>query len=92
MYHANKACQEIFTNALRNELAGTDIRVLALRPGCVATHFHELRVGYDRGMYKEFFGGYEPLVAPDVAQAAVYMLQQPLNVSVRRWMLFRQVC
>lgn len=49
-------------------------------------------MGYDRGMYKEFFGGYEPLVAPDVAQAAVYMLQQPLNVSVRRWMLFRQVC
>lgn len=48
VYHANKACQEAFTNALRNELSGTDIRVLVLRPGCVATHFHEQRVGYDR--------------------------------------------
>lgn len=83
VYHANKACQEAFTNALRNELSGTDIRVLVLRPGCVATHFHEQRVGYDRGLYEEFFGGYEPLVAPDVAQAVVYMLQQPLNVSIK---------
>ena len=106
VYHANKACQEAFTNALRNELSGTDIRVLALRPGCVATHFHSLRVGYDKGMYDEFFEGYEyvsfsfllglsmygafancpfqrPLIAPDVAQAAVYMLQQPLNISVK---------
>ena len=108
VYHANKACQEAFTNALRNELSGTDIRVLALRPGCVATHFHALRVGYDKGLYDGFFEGYEyvsfspslslsvsliglfancpfrrPLIAPDVAQAAIYMLQQPLNISVK---------
>jgi NADP-dependent 3-hydroxy acid dehydrogenase YdfG len=31
VYHANKAAQEAFTNALRNELVGTNIRVLALR-------------------------------------------------------------
>lgn len=37
VYHANKACQEAFTNALRNELSGTNIRVLALRPGVVET-------------------------------------------------------
>jgi len=62
VYHANKACQEAFTNALRNELSGTDIRVLVLRPGCVATHFHEQRVGYDRRLYEEFFGGYEYVI------------------------------
>lgn len=59
VYHANKACQEAFTNALRNELSGTDIRVLALRPGCVATNFHLQRVGNDKQMYDEFFKGYE---------------------------------
>jgi 3-hydroxy acid dehydrogenase/malonic semialdehyde reductase len=57
--HANKACQEVFTNALRNELNGTDIRGLALRPGCVATNFHSLRVGHDKKMYDEFFEGFE---------------------------------
>lgn len=59
VYHANKACQEAFTNALRNELSGTDIRVLALRPGVVATNFHSLRVGHDKKMYDEFIEGYE---------------------------------
>lgn len=59
VYHANKACQEAFTNALRNELCGTDIRVLALRPGVVATHFHRQRVGFDGAMYEEFMKGFE---------------------------------
>lgn len=59
VYHANKACQEGFTNALRNELSGTNIRVLALRPGCVATNFHLQRVNNDKQMYDEFFEGFE---------------------------------
>jgi 3-hydroxy acid dehydrogenase/malonic semialdehyde reductase len=59
VYHANKACQEAFTNSLRNELSGSNIRVLALRPGCVATNFHSLRVGHDKEMYNEFFKGFE---------------------------------
>ncbi|KAF7717607.1 Uncharacterized protein PECH_007617 [Penicillium ucsense] len=83
VYHSSKAAQEAFTNALRNELVGTDIKVLALRPGCVATNFHSLRVGHDKKMYDEFFEGYDPLVAEDVAGAAVYMLNQPLNISIK---------
>ncbi|KAK7928141.1 hypothetical protein PG985_005139 [Apiospora marii] len=83
VYHANKALQEAFTNALRNELSGTDIRVLALRPGVVATHFHEQRVGFDRGMYDEFMKGFQPLLAEDVASSAVFMLSQPLNRSIK---------
>lgn len=59
VYHANKECQEGFTNALRNELSGTNIRVLALRPGCVATNFHSQRVGHDEKMYNEFFEGFQ---------------------------------
>lgn len=59
VYHANKAAQEGFTNALRTELSGTNIRVLALRPGVVATNFHEQRVGYDKGMYDEFMEGFQ---------------------------------
>ena len=59
VYHAGKACQEGFTNSLRNELSGTNIRVLALRPGAARTHFHWQRVRYDREMYEGFFEGYE---------------------------------
>lgn len=59
VYHANKAFQEAFTNALRNELSGTNVRVLALRPGCVATNFHSLRVGHDKKQYDAFFDGFQ---------------------------------
>jgi 3-hydroxy acid dehydrogenase/malonic semialdehyde reductase len=59
VYHANKACQEAFTNALRNELTETNIRILALRPGCVATNFHSQRVGHDKAKYDEFFEGFQ---------------------------------
>lgn len=64
VYHANKACQEAFTNALRNELCGTNIRVMAVRPGCVATNFHSLRVGHDKEKYDKFFEGYTYAFVP----------------------------
>ncbi|KAK7213116.1 hypothetical protein V2G26_020294 [Clonostachys chloroleuca] len=83
VYHANKACQEGFTNALRNELSQTNIKVLALRPGCVATNFHSLRVGHDKEMYDSFFEGFEPLLSESVANAAIYMLSQPPNTSIK---------
>ncbi len=83
VYHASKACQEAFGNVLRTELVGTDIKVLALRPGVTATNFHEQRVGYDKGQYDDFMDGFEPLVAEDVAEAAVFMLSQKERVSVK---------
>ncbi|KAH7193989.1 uncharacterized protein B0J16DRAFT_412514 [Fusarium flagelliforme] len=83
VYHANKASQEAFTNALRNELTGTNIRVLALRPGCVATNFHLLRVGNNEDKYQKFFEGFEPLISDDVARAALFMISQPLNTSIK---------
>ncbi|SPO06891.1 probable short-chain alcohol dehydrogenase of unknown specificity [Cephalotrichum gorgonifer] len=83
VYHANKACQEAFTNSLRNELSGTNIRVLALRPGCVATNFHSLRVGHDKDLYESFFEGFDPLVSKDIADSALFMLSQPLNISIK---------
>ncbi|KAF2638407.1 NADP-dependent L-serine/L-allo-threonine dehydrogenase ydfG [Massarina eburnea CBS 473.64] len=83
IYHASKAFQEGFTNALRSELVGTNIKVLALRPGVVATHFHEQRVGYDKSSYDAFMEGFEPLVAEDVAEAAAWMLTSDERVSIK---------
>lgn len=83
VYHASKAAQEAFTNALRTELCGTNIRVLALRPGVVDTNFHEQRVGYDTEMNEKFMEGFEPLVKEDVAHAAEFMLCQGERVSVK---------
>jgi len=83
VYHAGKACQEGFTNALRNELSGSNIKVLVLRPGVVKTHFHRQRVGYDEEQFEQFMDGFQPLEADDVARSALYMLQQPPNISIK---------
>lgn len=83
VYHTSKAAQEAFTDSLRVELKDTNIKVLALRPGVVKTNFHEQRVGYDREMIEGFVEGYEPLVAEDVAEAAVWVLQTKERVSVK---------
>lgn len=83
VYHASKAFLEGFSNSLRMETAGSDIRVLTLRPGVVKTHFHLQRVKYDEDAMDEFFYGYEPLAAEDLAQSALYMLNLPSRVSVK---------
>lgn len=58
VYYSNKAAQEAFTNSLRNELSGTNTRVLALRPGVVAGHFHAQHIRYDQAQYDGFLDGY----------------------------------
>uniref|UniRef100_H3H3J8 Uncharacterized protein n=3 Tax=Phytophthora ramorum TaxID=164328 RepID=H3H3J8_PHYRM len=83
VYHMAKAAQEGFSNSLRNELCGTNIKVVVVRPGVVATNFHEQRVGFDKTMYSQFLEGYEPLVSDDVADAISWVLEKPERVMVK---------
>lgn len=71
---------------LRTELQGTNIKVLALRPGVVVnTDFHKLRVGREDGkkLYDGFMKGMEPLEPDKIGEAALWMLGQPEAVSVK---------
>ncbi|KAL6406615.1 hypothetical protein AUP68_09415 [Ilyonectria robusta] len=83
VYHASKAFLEGFSNSLRMETSESDIRVLTLRPGCVDTHFHLQRVQYDKEAMDEFFKGYEPLIAEDLANSVIYMLRAPERISIK---------
>lgn len=83
VYHSSKAAQEAFSNVLRTELQGTNIKVLALRPGVVATNFHEQRVGYDKQQYDDFMDGFEPLAADEVAESAIFMLSSSDKVAIQ---------
>ncbi|KAL3465594.1 NAD(P)-binding protein [Aspergillus heterothallicus] len=76
VYHANKAYLEVFSNSLWMETAISNTRVMVLRPGCVAPHFHLQRVKFDQDAMDEFFYGYEPLVADDLADTALFMLMR----------------
>lgn len=83
VYHASKAFLEGFSNSLRMETSGSDIKVLTLRPGTAVTNFHLQRVQFDKGAMDEFFDGYQPLVAEDLAETILYMLSLPDRVSIR---------
>ena len=74
---------EAFTNALRNETIGTNIRVLALRPGFVRTNFHFQRVGRDDKAFEGVFEGTDELGPEDVAEAAMWQLKSPERISVK---------
>lgn len=83
LYHPSKAFQEAFTNILRTELQKTNIKVLASRPGVVATNFHEQRVGYNKDQYDDFMDGFEHLAAKRVAEAAIFMLTTSQKVFIK---------
>ncbi|MBK1882312.1 SDR family NAD(P)-dependent oxidoreductase [Luteolibacter pohnpeiensis] len=82
-YHSSKAFLEGFSNALRNEMLGTDIRVLAVRPGFVRTNFHFDRVGRKDDKFEKVFEGMTPLSADDVADAVVWAISKPERISIK---------
>ncbi|KAF4130506.1 short chain dehydrogenase [Phytophthora infestans] len=83
VYYMAKATQEGFSNSLRNELCGTNIKVVVVRSGVVVTNFHEQRVGFDKNMYSQFIEGCEPLVSEDIADAISWVLEKPECVMVK---------
>ncbi len=74
---------EGFSNVLRNELLGTDIRLLVMRPGFVHTNFHFDRMGQNEEKFEGVFEGMTPITAGEIADSIIWMLQQPDNISIK---------
>lgn len=82
-YTGAKHAERMLAETLRWELAGEPIRVLQVQPGAVATEeFSLVRFRGDADRAAQVYEGYEPLVAPDVAEAIVWMLSRPAHVNV----------
>lgn len=82
VYNLTKWGIGAFSEALRQETAGSGIRVTLVEPGAVATEL----VAHNRPEILEQlakrFAGVTPLQATDIANAILYALGQPPNVSV----------
>ncbi|EEY54174.1 uncharacterized protein PITG_19832 [Phytophthora infestans T30-4] len=79
VYYMAKATQEGFSNSLRNELCGTNIKVVVVRSGVVVTNFHEQRVGFDKNMYSK------PECVMVKAIDVVPTAQRSLSLFDREW-------
>ena len=84
-YVGSKFAVSSITENLREEVADSSVRVMAIHPGAVDTELlgHTTRpdiiAGYEE--WKAAMGGV--LAADDIARAALFMYQQPQNVNIR---------
>lgn len=84
-YHTSKAAIEGFSNVLRQETIGSNVRILVVRPGFVGgtTNFHLNRLNDNQEAEKEVFQGLEPVLETDVADAVEYLVDAPERVSIK---------
>ena len=92
IYGASKAFSHALSLQLREDLAGTSLRVTSIEPGTTATEFADHRLGEEQA--RSHYAGCEPLQAADVAEAIHWVLSCPPHVTVTRLQLVptRQTC
>jgi 3-hydroxy acid dehydrogenase / malonic semialdehyde reductase len=87
VYCATKHAVKAISKSLRIDLLGIPIRVTEIDPGSVQTEFSEVR-WRDKERAKEFYSGFTPLVADDIADAVVYCATRPLHVDISELVIF----
>lgn len=87
IYCATKHAVQAITKNLRIDLLGKAIRVSEIAPGAVNTEFSEVRWN-DKERADNFYKGFQPLTADDIADAVLYCATRPLHVDVSQMTLF----
>ncbi|EXJ91725.1 oxidoreductase [Capronia epimyces CBS 606.96] len=82
VYCATKAATKSFTQALRQELVASRIRIIEIDPGQVKTEFSEHRYYGDKSKAEAGYADCEPLTAEDVAELIVFAAGRRENVVV----------
>jgi 3-hydroxy acid dehydrogenase / malonic semialdehyde reductase len=82
VYCATKHAVHAFTRALREETAGTNVRVMQISPGMVETEFSQVRFKGDEGAAQAVYANVSPLTAQDIAEMMLFMLERPRHVVI----------
>jgi NADP-dependent 3-hydroxy acid dehydrogenase YdfG len=77
-YAATKYAMEALSEALRMELAGTNIYVSCIQPGLVMTELHD---HWDMHP-KDMFSIKNPLQVEDIVEAALFIMERPGHVNI----------
>lgn len=84
-YVGSKFAVSAISENLREEVADSSVRIMAIHPGAVETELlghtsnPDIVAGYEK--WKDAMGGV--LAADDIASAALYMYRQPQHVNIR---------
>ena len=82
VYGGSKAFVHQFSRNLRNDLAGTNVRVSIVAPGIVESEFMTVCLRGNKEAAKAKFEDIQALQPQDVAEAIFWVTQQPPNVNV----------
>jgi clavulanate-9-aldehyde reducatase len=82
VYNLTKFGLGAFSEALRQEAVPAGVRVTLVEPGAVATELREHNRPEIREQIARGFAGVTPLAAEDIADAILYAVGRPANVSV----------
>ncbi|MBO9200495.1 MULTISPECIES: SDR family oxidoreductase [Niastella] len=82
-YAATKHALEALSEALRMELAGTNIKISCIEPGLVMTELHNNWEVHPR----ESMNIREPLTTDDIVKTIEFIINQPQNVNIPKLMI-----
>lgn len=82
VYGATKAFVRQFSLMLRNDLAGTGVRVTSIEPGMAETEFTLVRNGGDQAASDALYAGLEPMTAEDLAETILWVASRPAHLNV----------
>lgn len=81
-YGATKAFVKQFSNNLRTDLLGTQIRVSNIEPGLAETEFSLVRFHGDKVKAEEVYQGTQPLTGRDIAEIVYWVTSVPPHVNI----------
>jgi NADP-dependent 3-hydroxy acid dehydrogenase YdfG len=82
VYNMTKFGVNGFTEALRQEVASSHIRVGVLEPGAVKTELNDHHKGAIRAEIEAFFASIQSLDAEDIADGVAYMVTRPRHAAI----------
>jgi NADP-dependent 3-hydroxy acid dehydrogenase YdfG len=82
VYNATKHGVGAFSESLRQEVTGRQVRISLIEPGAVATELVEHNRPEIRDQIKERFGESDILQAEDIADAIGYVVSRPRHVAI----------
>ncbi|HEY9009389.1 MAG TPA: SDR family NAD(P)-dependent oxidoreductase [Devosia sp.] len=82
VYGASKAFVHNFSENLRTDLGGGDIRVTVLEPGMAKTEFTKVRTYGDDEANERFYDGVEPILPENIADMVWFVANQPPHINI----------
>lgn len=82
VYGATKAFVHNFSENLRTDLGGGDIRVTGLEPGMAKSEFTTVRTYGDTAANEKFYEGVEPILPDNIADMVWFIANQPPHINI----------